>query len=135
MQYIGIQLIRYIDHTTGYILRFWVALWLENRPIYGNFKVWPTFWPRDLLIWPLTSQQWYIHVRCYITYVDQDWWWLVKHFDQYLWDSEQWHFHFKMNIEGWDSEVTLWRHRPPDQCQKYFFLGNFRWFFRIFGQH
>ena len=69
------------------------------------------------------------------TYVDQDWWWLVKNFDQYLWDSEQWHFHFKMNIEGWDSEVTLWRHRPPDQCQKYFFLGNFRWSFRIFGQN
>ena len=59
----------------------------------------------------------------------------VKNFDQYLWDSEQWHFHFKMNIEGWDSEVTLWHHRPPDQCQKYFFLGNFHWSFRIFGQN
>ena len=58
-----------------------------------------------------------------------------ENFDQYLWDSEQWHFHFKMNIEGWDSEVTLWRHRPPDQCQKYFFLGNFRRSFRIFGQN
>ena len=65
----------------------------------------------------------------YISYVDQDWWWLVKNFDQYLWDSEQRHFHFKMNTEGWDWEVTLWRHRPPDQCQKYFFS------FRIFGQN
>ena len=83
----------------------------------------------------LTSKQWYIHVWCYITYMDQDWWWLVKNFDQYLWDSEQWHFHFKMNIEGWDSEVTLWHHRPPDQCQKYFFLSIFFRSFRIFGQN
>ena len=37
-----------------------------------------------------------------------------------------------MNIEGWDSEVTLWRHRPPDQCQKYFFLGNFSQIFPNF---
>ena len=33
-----------------------------------------------------------------------------------------------MNIEGWDSEVTLKRHRPPAECQKYFFLDNFRRF-------
>ena len=27
-----------IGHTTGYILRFWVALLLKNRPSYGNLK-------------------------------------------------------------------------------------------------
>ena len=85
-------------------------------------------------LWPQNNDISNIHVWCYITYMDKDWWWLVKNFDQYLWYTEQWHFRFKMNIEGWDSEVTLKRHRPPDQCQKYFFLGNFRWSFRIFYQ-
>ena len=43
--------------------------------------------------------------------------------------------HLNMNIEGWDSEVTLWRNCSPDQCQKYFFLGNFCWPFRILGHN
>ena len=133
MQYIGIQ-----AHTLTLAIllaTFCAFEWRSNLKIDRVMVIqiltyfltsWPTYF---------TSKQLYIHVWCYITYVDQDWWWLVKNFDQYLWDSEQWHFHFKMNIEGWDSEVTLWRHRPPDQCQKYFFLGNFRRSFRIFGQN
>ena len=43
-----------IGHTIPYILRFWSTLYLKNWRSCGNFKIWPTFWPRDLVIWPLT---------------------------------------------------------------------------------
>ena len=37
-----------------YILSFWSTFYLKNWRSYGNFKIWPTFWPSDLVFWPLT---------------------------------------------------------------------------------
>ena len=45
-----------IGHTTGYILSIWSALLLYDEPSYGNFRIWLTFWPHDLIIWHLTSK-------------------------------------------------------------------------------
>ena len=77
-----------IGHTTGYILSFWSALWLNYEPSYGNFKIWLTFWPRGLIVRPMNSKTLNVDVWYYVTYVDQDWCWFVRNFDQYLWKSD-----------------------------------------------
>ena len=43
-----------IGHAIPYLLSFWSMLKLQNWLSYGDFKIWHTFWPRDLVIWPLT---------------------------------------------------------------------------------
>ena len=34
------------------ILSFWSTFWLNNWRSYGNSKIWPIFWPGDLVPWP-----------------------------------------------------------------------------------
>ena len=43
---------------------------LKIDGVMAIFKIWPTFWPRDLVIWPLTYKK-YTPVLDQATYVDQ----------------------------------------------------------------
>ena len=72
-----------IGHAYLYIMSFCSTFYLKNWRSYDNFKIWPTFWPRDLVIWPLTYKKYTADVLDQIPYVDQVWCWLVKNCDLY----------------------------------------------------
>ena len=42
-----------IGHAYLFLMSFCSTFYLKNWRSYDNFKIWPTFWPRDLVIWPL----------------------------------------------------------------------------------
>ena len=46
-----------IGHAYLYLMSFCSTFYLKNWRSYDNFKIWPTFWPRDLVIWPLTYKK------------------------------------------------------------------------------
>ena len=46
-----------IGHAYLYLMSFCSTFYLKNWRSYDNFKIWPTFWPRDLVIWPSTYKK------------------------------------------------------------------------------
>ena len=46
-----------IGHAHPYHISFCSTFYLKNWRSYGDFKIWPTFWPRDLVIWPSTYKK------------------------------------------------------------------------------
>ena len=46
-----------IGHAYLYLMSFCSTFYLKNWRSYGDFKIWPTFWPRDLVIWPSTYKK------------------------------------------------------------------------------
>ena len=122
-----------INNTTGYICAFeWRSnLKIDRVMVILTFDYVLTSWP-TYLTFDLTTVIYPCEVLYYIcgprlVMISQK----LRPVSLRFWTVT---LSFQDEIEGWDSEVTLWRHRPPDQCQKYFFLGNFCWSFRIFGQ-
>ena len=46
----GSSYINRIAKGIPYILSYWSKFLLKNWESYGNFKIWPIFWPGDLVL-------------------------------------------------------------------------------------
>ena len=49
---IGRKLSEPDSQENSWILSFWSTFQLKNWRSYGNLKIWPIFWPGDLVPWP-----------------------------------------------------------------------------------
>ena len=65
-----------IGHAYIYLMSFCSTFYLKNWRSYDNFKIWPTFWPRDLVIRPLTYKKyrpmWWTRLHVWTKFSD-DW--------------------------------------------------------------